>query len=124
GIRDGHVTGVQTCALPILGLMNRVMEAEGTVVGPPITAGPPVRRPPWTCAVTPPTPTRGVAATTAVRAAAAATTDERARRRIVPPGFGAVFLGPWIPVSFAPEPPIPASVRRENRHPGGIRVGA
>src|SRR6266508_6127493 len=34
GIRDGHVTGVQTCALPISGLVGRVDRSSWT--SPPI----------------------------------------------------------------------------------------
>src|SRR6266508_6335671 len=33
GIRDGHVTGVQTCALPILLFPGHVVEPDPVVVG-------------------------------------------------------------------------------------------
>src|SRR5207253_6557138 len=39
GIRDGHVTGVQTCALPI---SQRSIRPRGPLSRPPHTAGPQV----------------------------------------------------------------------------------
>src|SRR5215510_15759652 len=35
GIRDGHVTGVQTCSLPISSLWDRCLKLEGVLAQPP-----------------------------------------------------------------------------------------
>src|SRR5207253_5471248 len=60
GIRDGHVTGVQTCALPICPLADRawrrgdpwrprphLSERDGRLICPRIAAAPPRPEPRW-----------------------------------------------------------------------------